>query len=1012
MAGSITLALRTAQSGLLTNQSALDTVANNIANVNSDNYSRKIASMEQRVAAGVGAGVQIAEVIRRVDEGLLKSLRREMASFEKLDVQTDYYERVQELFGTPESNSSLSHLISEFAESIESLSTNPDKTLEQNEAVNNAKILTTRLQDISASIQDLRAQADKEIEDDVNRINTIAQQIQDLNDKIVRNSSSNLDTTDLQDQRDGFLDEMSQILDIVYFRSADGDIIVFSGGGKTLVDNVPPTVSHAAAGIITAQATHASGDLGAIYVGDKIAGNDITNDIRDGKLKGLIELRDTVLTNLQAQIDEAAAEIRDAFNQVHNRGIPHPGLQSMDGTRRFLSTTTETIHLDATADVRFTMFDNNGDMLRTSAGVEATDTLRNIMVGAGGDLHGPWTLANIATNLQTWFRNMGATGATASFGTDGTLDIAMNTTTMNLAIRDEVDNGVSYPIDAGETITLNTGGGAGADTMVSSVAGRFSHFAAGHRITLTGSTGGAVDATYTVAAVSADGTTVTFTEDMTNSGVLANQVVNLKAIPTPKGATHQDATIYWNKDSSVSTGTADSITYSTTNFPAGAIFAAAGDTITLPVGADMDQYPVGSQFSVSGLTGGNAANNGTYTVGAVDFATRTITVTNPPEDITVDIAGPAGASTVISRGADEAVQGFSNFFGLNDFFVDGTTEALHESDVVATTFSTTASTLMFWDTTSTTSHANVTVNNANPDTLTAAAGTFSGYSAGMYISISGSATAANNKTYTITAAAADGSSITVSAVPSDNNTANNAFVATAAGTISITRSLAGSPLSVSAGLSLSDLATSISNTVSGVTASVVPDGDGNRIRIVNDGGNSMFVTDAAGDTLLNDIGLHTGDVSVATSIGIRSDMINTPSMISRGAVLWDAELGPTGEYYSSAADDTIALAMARAMSDNNQFDKAGGIAAFNMSFEDYAANIVSYNAALSNVQEDTLDYQRSLKESLEFKSNSVKGVNLDEEMSQLILLEQAYSASARVISIIQSMFDVLDRVIQ
>ena len=56
MAGNITLAMRTAQSGLLASQGALDSVANNIANANTPGYSRKIVQLEQRVVSGTGAG--------------------------------------------------------------------------------------------------------------------------------------------------------------------------------------------------------------------------------------------------------------------------------------------------------------------------------------------------------------------------------------------------------------------------------------------------------------------------------------------------------------------------------------------------------------------------------------------------------------------------------------------------------------------------------------------------------------------------------------------------------------------------------------------------------------------------------------------------------------------------------------------------------------------------------------------------------------------------------------------
>ena len=63
--GDITLALRVAQSGLLGNQEALHTSSNNVANLNTDGYSRKIVRFEQGNVGGIGAGTQVAEVQRR-----------------------------------------------------------------------------------------------------------------------------------------------------------------------------------------------------------------------------------------------------------------------------------------------------------------------------------------------------------------------------------------------------------------------------------------------------------------------------------------------------------------------------------------------------------------------------------------------------------------------------------------------------------------------------------------------------------------------------------------------------------------------------------------------------------------------------------------------------------------------------------------------------------------------------------------------------------------------------------
>ena len=738
MVGNLTGALRTAQSGLLTNQSALESVANNIANVNTEGYSRKDIKMEARVVSGNGAGVQLAEVRRVIDEGLLKNLRSESASYEMLSSQGIYYERMQEMFGAPGDNTSIGHLIGEFTEAMETLALAPEKSLDQAEAVRRAEDITRKLQDMSTTIQDLRLQADQAISVAATEITTISAEIGDFNDKIIRYSATGKDVTGLKDLRDASIDKLSNLIDTAYFYRSDGDVVIFTSAGRTLVDNIPGTVTHAAASAITPTTTHAEGDIGGLYVGTAIAGNDITDEVRGGLIRGMLDQRDTILPNLQSQLDEMAAEIRDVFNQVHNRGTPFPGSQTMSGTRTFVSPSTQTIKLDPTGsvdDVNIILFDNTGDQSATTT----LNTIMQINYGAAGTdddakaSRGSWTIDEVSAHVQAWLRANGAAAATVSAAT-GKMEINLNETSLNLAFRDE-------------TATAN-------------------------------------------------------------------------------GSSVADA----------------------------------------------------------------------------------------------EIAFDANADTVI----DETITGFSNFFGLNDFFVDNQNENVHESDVIATTFTATAATLTFRDSTG----------------------------------------------------------------------------------------LLGSTVSIAAADSLTQIATKINTAVNDVTATVVPDGSGQRLRLSHTSGKDMTVTQASGNTLLSTIGMHLADVRISGTIAVRSDISSTPSKVSTAAAQWDSTRGASGEYLLSVGDDTTATELVALFKTNNQFDTSGGLGSLNTSFESYAAAIISTNANLAD--DNTLDtgFQETLRDSLQLKSDSVRGVNLDEEMSNLILFEQAYSAAARLISVIQNMFDALDRVIR
>ncbi len=736
--GTLTLALRTAQSGLLANQQALDVTSRNISNVNTEGYSRKVVTFENSALVGAGSGVNISEIMRSVDEGLLKSVRIESSELNNLSVQDTFWDRLQDLFGTPEANTSLSHTITEFGEAVESLVTSPNNALEHTEVVRRAQDMTEQLKEMSLAIQELRLQADQKLADVAIEINSLVNEIDTLNDDIIASGSVSRETSDLKDQRDLKISRLSELIDLRYFSRTDGDVVIFTTSGRTLVDTVPPAVTHLSASAVTPTTTHAEGDFGGFFIGVSTnPANDATEDIRDGQAKGLIDIRDSVLPNLQSQLDELASKLRDTVNQVHNRGVSFPGATDYSGTRNFIDPTVQKIYLDPTNsvdDVTIALFDTTGNE-------SAHTTLNTIMTNAGFSSRGSgndWHITDIAATMQSWLRNNGASGATVS-ATSGKFNIALNTTSVGLAFRDET--------------------------------------------------------------ATADGSTV------------------------------GDAAISYD---------------------------ANGDDVV-----------------------------------------------------------------------DETATGFANFFGLNDFFVDNLADNVWETDVLSSTYavtSSTASTLTFRD-------------------------------------------AANGVINTLT---------------------------------------------LSAGDTLSDIVTAIANDTTLnqlITADVVPDGSGVRLRISHNNGSSMQITQATGNTFLTDTGMDLADVRVSSTLSVRTDIINTPSKISVGAPQWDSTLGVSGEYLMSVAEDTVAVALAQALNGSTSFDVSGGLPTSASTFAERAASIIATNATLANTHERNSDAQRSLTESLELQFESERGVNLDEEMANLIVFEQAFASSARIITTIQRMFDALERVI-
>src|SRR3990172_8391291 len=123
---SLTATMYTGVSGLMANQAALRITSNNIANVNTEGYTRKIAGFESRAIDGQGIGVLLGPILRRIDEYLQRDVRTQVSSVGDAIVGGTHFARMQELFGTPESANSIAAIIVDLQTKFEALAVNPE----------------------------------------------------------------------------------------------------------------------------------------------------------------------------------------------------------------------------------------------------------------------------------------------------------------------------------------------------------------------------------------------------------------------------------------------------------------------------------------------------------------------------------------------------------------------------------------------------------------------------------------------------------------------------------------------------------------------------------------------------------------------------------------------------------------------------------------------------------------------------------------------------------------------
>jgi flagellar hook-associated protein 1 FlgK len=325
---SLTSSLYTALTGLQTNQSAMRVLSNNITNANTPGYTRKIAELQSRVIAGTGAGVQMGSVDRYVDQALQVQLRSTTSDFNGLDVRQQFYQRMQDMFGSPNSNSSLAAMISDFSTSMTALTTNPESVSLRLDVVTNAQRTAQNLNSMSADTQQLRQEADSQISDAVGIVNTQLTTIDKLNDQIVAAKLRGIETGDLEDQRDLAVSKISEQMDVSTYTRDNGQMVIFTKAGRTLLDGNPSPLTHTPASSLQAAVTYPAG-----IDGITVNGADITNEIGSGKIAGLVQLRDTTLPNFTAEINQLATNLRDEVNKIHNQGTGLPAPKTLTSSR-------------------------------------------------------------------------------------------------------------------------------------------------------------------------------------------------------------------------------------------------------------------------------------------------------------------------------------------------------------------------------------------------------------------------------------------------------------------------------------------------------------------------------------------------------------------------------------------------------------------------------------------------------------------------------------------------------
>ncbi len=306
-------------SGLHAAQSALDIVGNNLANAATEGYHRQRAELRPRteVYTGghyIGQGVEMDGVRRSVDKLLDKEIAIQEAAIKQLEKELEALTTMEAGFAEL-STSGLSTAMDEFFNAMHTLAANPNDVNMQALVSSGAESLCNLMRNLGAVVSELEDVALTEAQSSIDDVNILAEQIAELNEKISSLTVRGHDVSNMLDQRDQLITEMSRLIGIQTYEKDDnvvdivvGDVTVVLGSRTTALE----------VGLVT-NGSHQ--DLGVSARGQSIYNTEVSG----GRIGGLVSLRNELIREVSTKLDTLALTLIQEVNHLHVQGVGTDG---------------------------------------------------------------------------------------------------------------------------------------------------------------------------------------------------------------------------------------------------------------------------------------------------------------------------------------------------------------------------------------------------------------------------------------------------------------------------------------------------------------------------------------------------------------------------------------------------------------------------------------------------------------------------------------------------------------
>ena len=313
---SLSHAINAAQSGLRASGLRADIVATNVANAKTPGYVRRSVLLSETIVGARSAGVH-ATGIGRSQDAVLTAQRMHLSSdLAQANVLASAWQSLSTRVGDTAEGSGIFAMMSNLESTMAAAAQSPESKTNASAVLDAARTIVTELRSLSQLVSNQRAEADYEIADGVEVVNSALKEIEKLNGQIARMDRTTSQAAALMDERQRVLDTISEYLPVDAIPRDSDTIDVVTKEGVYLLAGTAREIEFSSSNAFGPGQTLAGGGLSGMFVGDieLTPGAASFGAVSSGLFGALFTLRDSELPDFQNQLDAVAGDLIARFS--------------------------------------------------------------------------------------------------------------------------------------------------------------------------------------------------------------------------------------------------------------------------------------------------------------------------------------------------------------------------------------------------------------------------------------------------------------------------------------------------------------------------------------------------------------------------------------------------------------------------------------------------------------------------------------------------------------------------